>query len=102
MLGQKVAIARALYKDTPFLVLDEPTAALDPQSEYDIYKRINDIQDDKAVLFVSHRMSSCRFCNRVIVLDKGSIVQDGEHDTLVKDKNGKYYELWYAQEQYYR
>lgn len=99
--AQKIALARALYKDAPFIILDEPTAALDPIAEYEIYSRFNNIVGDKTAIYISHRLSSCRFCDKIAVFDNGSIVQRGSHDELVADKNGKYYELWHAQAQYY-
>lgn len=99
--AQKIAIARALYRDAPFVVLDEPTAALDPVSEFEIYRRFNSFTDGKTAVYISHRLSSCRFCNNILVFDDGQIVQQGSHDELVKNTNGKYYQLWSAQSQYY-
>lgn len=99
--AQKIAIARALYKDSPIIVLDEPTSALDPTAEYDIYKRFDDLVKDKTAIYISHRMSSCRFCDHIVVLDKGSIVQTGSHEELRKDTDNIYYQLWNAQAQYY-
>lgn len=98
---QKIAIARALYKDAPFVILDEPTAALDPIAESDIYSRFNDIAGNKTAVYISHRLSSCRFCNRIVVFDKGTIIQEGTHEELLSESNGKYSELWNAQAQYY-
>lgn len=99
--AQKIAIARALYKDAPFIILDEPTAALDPIAEYEIYSKFNEIVGDKTAIYISHRLSSCRFCDDIAVFDNGRIVQRGSHDELVTDENGKYHELWFAQAQYY-
>ncbi len=99
--AQKIALARALYKDAPFIVLDEPTAALDPISEYEVYSKFNEIVGDKTAIYISHRLSSCRFCDNIAVFDNGQIVQTGSHDELVADEDGKYYELWYAQAKYY-
>ena len=99
--AQKIALARALYKDAPFIVLDEPTAALDPVAEYEIYTRFNDIVGDHTAIYISHRLSSCRFCDRIAVFDGGSIVQDGSHEQLLVDEAGKYAQLWNAQAQYY-
>ena len=98
---QRVAIARAVYKDSECMILDEPTAALDPYAEYEIYKNFSEITKCKTLISISHRLSSCRMCDRVVVIGEGSILQDGSHDELVKDRNGKYYELWTAQAQYY-
>ena len=99
---QKLAIARAFYKDAPFIIFDEPTAALDPIAESEIYAKFNQIVGEKAAVFISHRLSSCRFCERILVFDKGQIVQYGTHDALLKEQMGKYYELWKAQAQYYQ
>lgn len=99
--AQKLAIARALYKDAPFVVLDEPTSALDPVAEYDIYKRFDDLVQDKTAVYISHRMSSCRFCNNIFVFDEGRIVQKGSHDSLMQEEEGLYSRLWNAQAQYY-
>lgn len=99
--AQKLALARALYKDAPFVILDEPTSALDPISEFEIYQRFNSFVGDKTAIYISHRLSSCRFCNNILVFDDGRIVQQGSHDELVKNTNGKYYQLWSAQSQYY-
>ncbi len=98
---QKIAIARALYKDAPFVILDEPTAALDPIAESEIYLRFNEISRNKTTVYVSHRLSSCRFCDRIVVFDDGNIVQNGTHEELLENKNGKYSQLWNAQAQYY-
>lgn len=98
---QKIAIARALYKNAPFIVLDEPTAALDPLSEYDIYQRFDSLVGDKTCVYISHRMSSCRFCTDIIVLAGGEIVERGNHDTLLSDGN-LYSEMWNAQAKYYQ
>lgn len=99
--AQKIAMARALYKNAPIVILDEPTAALDPISEFEIYSKFHDIVGNKTALFISHRLSSCRFCDEIVVFHEGEIIQRGPHDSLVKDKDGKYFELWNAQAQYY-
>ena len=99
--AQKIAIARALYKDAPFLILDEPTAALDPIAEAEIYSNLNNIIDDKTAIYISHRLSSCRFCDDILVFHEGNVVQQGSHESLVSDVAGKYFELWNAQAQYY-
>ncbi len=99
--AQKIAIARALYKDSPLVILDEPTSALDPVSEYEIYQSFDKLVGDKTAIYISHRMSSCRFCNQILVFDGGQIVQQGSHEELVRDEDGLYYEMWNAQAQYY-
>ena len=99
--AQKIALARALYKDAPFVILDEPTAALDPVAEAEIYAKFNDIVGDRTAIYISHRLSSCRFCDTIAVFDGGRIVQQGRHDQLVADPSGLYYCLWNAQAQYY-
>jgi ATP-binding cassette subfamily B protein len=99
--AQKIALARALYKEAPFIVLDEPTAALDPIAEFEIYSKFNEIVDDKTAIYISHRLSSCRFCDDIAVFHEGVLIQRGSHDTLISDRDGKYYELWNAPAQYY-
>ena len=99
--AQKIALARALYKNSPFIILDEPTAALDPIAEYEIYSTFNEIVGDKTAVYISHRLSSCRFCDDIVVFHEGELVQRGDHDTLLEDGKGKYKELWDAQAQYY-
>ena len=99
--AQKIAIARALYKDAPFIILDEPTAALDPIAEAEIYSKFDEIAGDKTAIYISHRLSSCKFCDEIAVFHEGAVIQQGTHAELVADENGKYYELWNAQAQYY-
>lgn len=98
---QKIALARALYRDAPMVILDEPTSALDPMAEQDIYTRFNDMVTGKTAVFISHRMSSCRFCDEIVVFDEGKIVEHGTHDELVADVKGVYRKMWEAQAQYY-
>lgn len=99
--AQKIAIARALYKNAPFIILDEPTAALDPIAEAEIYSKFDEIAGDKTAIYISHRLSSCKFCDEIAVFHEGAVIQQGSHASLVADTNGKYYELWNAQAQYY-
>lgn len=99
--AQKIALARALYKNAPFIILDEPTAALDPISEAEIYEKFNEMVGDKTAVYISHRLSSCKFCDEISVFHEGELIQKGSHKELLKDEKGKYYELWHAQAQYY-
>lgn len=98
--AQRTAIARALYKDAPFVILDEPTAALDPIAEAEIYEHFSQMTAGKTAVYISHRMSSCKFCDRIIVLDHGRIAEDGTHDTLLAN-HGIYANLYETQAQYY-
>jgi ATP-binding cassette subfamily B protein len=99
--AQKIALARALDKDAQFIILDEPTAALDPVAEFEVYSKFNEIVGGKTAVYISHRLSSCRFCDDIAVFHEGELIQRGSHDTLIADESGKYYELWNAQAQYY-
>lgn len=98
--AQKLALARALYKDAPFVVLDEPTAALDPISEAQVYAGFHEMVKDKTSIYISHRMSSCRFCDDIVVFDDGRIVERGSHEELL-EKEGVYAGMWRAQAKYY-
>lgn len=98
---QKIALARALYQNAAFLILDEPTAALDPIAEAEVYSSFNEIVGNRTAVYISHRLSSCRFCDEIVVFDRGRIVQQGTHEELVEQTNCKYYELWSAQAKYY-
>ncbi len=97
---QKIAIARALYKDAPFIILDEPTASLDPIAEAEIYRKFDEIVGDRTAIYISHRLSSCRFCEEILVFEDGNIIQRGDHEELIGTE-GKYRELWEAQAKYY-
>ena len=98
---QKLSIARALYKDSPIVILDEPTAALDPVAEYEIYRQFNGFVESKTAIYISHRLSSCRFCDRIAVFSGSNIAEYGTHDELVSIENGIYAKMWNAQAQYY-
>jgi len=99
--AQKIALARALYRDAPFVILDEPTAALDPIAEYNVYTTFDRTIGEKSAVFISHRLSSCRFCHDIAVFNNGVLIQRGSHDELLIDKGGMYHELWNAQAQHY-
>lgn len=99
--AQKLCLARSVYKGSPFIVLDEPTAALDPISEHDIYTKFNSIVGTRTAIYISHRLSSCRFCDEITVMDNGEIVERGSHDELIK-AGGNYSKLWLAQAEYYK
>ena len=98
---QKIAIARAIYKDAPFVIMDEPTAALDPLSECEVYAGFDKIAGGKTAIYISHRLASCRFCQDILVFDGGRVVQRGSHFELEKEE-GLYREMWNAQAQYYQ
>lgn len=97
---QKIAIARALYKSGEYVVLDEPTAALDPIAEFDIYSRFNDLVRNRTSIYISHRLSSCRFCDYIAVFEDGSITEFGSHEELIKN-NKLYAEMFTTQSKYY-
>ncbi len=94
--AQKLALARALYKDAPVVILDEPTAALDPRAEAEVYERFGQLVEGKTSIYISHRMSSCRFCDEIIVFQDGQIVERGSHEELFA-AGGCYAEMWNAQ-----
>ena len=98
--AQKLALARALYKDAPVVILDEPTAALDPIAENEIYSRFNSFVQNKTAIYISHRLSSCAFCDKIAVFDKSRLVESGTHKELLSS-DGRYAELWNAQAKYY-
>lgn len=98
---QKLAMARALYRDAPILILDEPTAALDPLAEQETYRQYHRLAEQKTSLYISHRLASTRFCDRILLLEKGRLVQTGEHDALMKAE-GPYASMYQLQSSYYR
>ena len=98
---QRLMLARALYKDAPILVLDEPTAALDPIAEDDIYQKYNEMTRGRTSLFISHRLASTRFCDRILFLENGRVVEEGTHDQLMA-QNGGYAKLFAVQSKYYK
>lgn len=98
---QRLMLARALYKDAPFIILDEPTAALDPIAEADMYNKYNEMTNGRSSVYISHRLASTRFCDRIILIDGARISETGTHDELIK-MGGKYAELFEVQSKYYR
>ena len=100
--AQKLAIVRALYKDSPIVVLDEPTAALDPIAEFEVYNNFDKLVGGKTAVYISHRLSSCRFCDRIIVFDGGTIIEDGSHDKLMENQKGFYYNMYNTQAKHYQ
>lgn len=99
--SQKLAIARALYKDANVVILDEPTAALDALAEADIYKNFDDLVKDKTAIYISHRLSSTKFCNHIVLLDQDGLKEYGTHDELM-EKHGEYYHMFTTQGKYYQ
>ena len=99
--AQKIALARAVYRNAPFIILDEPTAALDPVAEAEVYEAFHEIVGGRTAVFISHRLSSCKFCDQIIVFHEGEVVQQGTHRELAAQTDGKYAALWNAQAQYY-
>lgn len=99
--GQKLAIARALYKDAPVVILDEPTAALDPLSEYEVYQNFDKLVKNKTAVYISHRLSSCRFCDRIIVFNGGRLIEEGTHEELLGLENGFYANMYMTQAKQY-
>ena len=98
---QRLAMARALYKDGKVVILDEPTAALDPISEYEVYKNFDKLVHGKTAIYISHRLSSCRFCDRIIVLEDGSVVEEGSHEKLIENTKGLYFKMYNTQAKHY-
>ena len=98
---QRLMLARALYKNAPIIVLDEPTSALDPIAESEIYNKYNELTDCRMAVYISHRLASTRFCDRIILIADGSIDEEGTHDELIT-QNGHYANLFEIQSRYYR
>ncbi len=98
--AQKLAIARAVYRNAPIVILDEPTAALDPVAEYEIYNRFHELIKDKTTIYISHRMSSCKFCDRIIVIGDKTIKEEGTHEELIR-KKGIYETMFRTQAKWY-
>ena len=98
---QRLAIARAIYHKSQFIILDEPTSALDPKTEYEIYHQVQRMERDKGIIFISHRLSSCKYSDRIVLFENGSIVQEGSHEELIVHTDRQYYELYMAQAHHY-
>ena len=94
-------MARALYKDAPVLILDEPTAALDPVAEKDIYEQFHSMVESKTAVFISHRLASCKFCDKILVFDDGKIVERGTHRELLDQEDGLYSRMYKTQQKMY-
>ena len=98
---QRLMLARALYKDAPFIILDEPTAALDPIAESELYQKYHELTKNKSSIYISHRLASTRFCDRIVMIGNGGICEEGTHEELVK-QGGKYAKLYEVQSKYYK
>ena len=98
---QRLMLARALYKNAPFIILDEPTAALDPIAELDMYQKYHEVAGSRSSVYISHRLASTRFCDRIIMIDNAGICEEGTHEELLR-LGGKYAELYAVQSKYYR
>jgi len=98
---QRLMLARALYKNAPILLLDEPTAALDPLAEHDLYQKYSGFCAGKTSLFISHRLASTRFCDRILFMENGKIAEEGTHEELLA-KQGGYAKLFEVQSRYYK
>jgi ATP-binding cassette subfamily B protein len=97
---QRIAIARALFSDSAFVILDEPTASLDPLAESEMYQSFANILQDRGCIMISHRLASAKMADKIIVIDDGVVVESGKHDTLI-EANGLYAKMWKAQSSWY-
>jgi len=97
---QKLLLARSLYRSAPIIILDEPTSALDPLAEEELYQSYNELLGGRTMIFVSHRLSSTRFCDRILFLESGQIAEQGTFEELMEQK-GKYAEMFHSQAKYY-
>ena len=100
--GQKIAIARALYKPASMVILDEPASALDPIAEAEIYEKFNSLVEDKTAIYISHRMSSSVFCDKILIIDGGTVSDFDTHANLMKKTDSLYYKLFMAQAENYK
>lgn len=100
--GSFSAIARGLAKDSDFIILDEPTSALDPLAESEVYENFNQLTQGRCAIFISHRMSSSIFCDRILVLDNGRVADFDSHEKLMKKKDGLYYKMFTTQAENYQ
>jgi len=100
--GQKIAIARALYKDASMVILDEPASALDPIAEAEIYEKFNSLVEEKTAIYISHRMSSSVFCDRILIIDGGTVADFDTHENLMKKTESLYYKLFQSQAENYK
>ena len=100
--GQKIAIARALYKKASMVILDEPASALDPIAEAEIYEKFNSLVEDKTAIYISHRMSSSVFCDRILIIDGGTVSDFDTHENLMKKTDSLYYKLFTSQAENYK
>ena len=91
-----------MYKDSPIVILDEPTAALDPMAEYEIYRQFNSLVDNKTAIYISHRLSSCKFCDKIAVFSENTIKEFGTHEQLISTNGGVYNKMYLAQSKYYQ
>jgi len=99
---QRIALARAFFKNPSVLILDEPTSAIDPKAEYEIFERLFEFAQGKTVVIISHRFSTVRNASRIVVLDKGQIIEEGTHKKLMQIEGGKYKNAFELQSRGYK